>query len=261
MKTQILDINGKKLREINLPSFFSERVREDIISKVLEAKKKSQTYSPSALAGRQHSASGKIKHRRNVWKSAYRRGISRIPRKIITRRGSQFNWIGAEIPSAVGGKRAHPPKTLSRKKKINKKELRKAMKSALSATANEKYLLKKYSSLNQAKNLPIIVDSKITKLKTKQILESLKKILGGEFFDIAIKKKKITAGKGKLRRGKYKSNAGMLLVIGKDERLRTNLFDVKNVKNLSIIDLTKTTPGRLTVYTENAIKDLEEKLK
>ena len=47
-------------------------------------------------------------------------------------------------------------------------------------------------------------------------LRSLKKILG-DLYDVAIQKKTIRAGIGKLRGRKYKHNAGLLLVIGKDE--------------------------------------------
>ena len=39
MKTEILSIEGKKTKEVELPAFFSYPIREDIISKVLEAKK------------------------------------------------------------------------------------------------------------------------------------------------------------------------------------------------------------------------------
>jgi len=113
MKARILDTNGKKTKEITLPSFFSHKIRYDLIAKILEAKKTRQPYSPSPVAGNQHSASGKIRHRRHVWKTHYGKGISRIPRKIMTRRGSQFNWVGATIPSTRGGRRAHPPKILS----------------------------------------------------------------------------------------------------------------------------------------------------
>ena len=61
-----------------------------------------------------------------------------------------------------------------------------------------------------------------------------------------------------MRGRKYKTNAGLLIVVGKDEKLKANAFDVANVKNLSVNDLAKGGVGRLTVYTENAIKDLGE---
>ncbi len=265
MKANVFDINGKKLRTIDLPSCFSKKIRRDIIEKVLEVKKNKQPYAPSLVAGKQHSASGKIRHRRHVWKSSYGRGISRIPRKIMSRRGSQFNWVGAEIPGTVGGRRAHPPKILSmiNIKKMNKKEMKIALASAISATTNEKVVSKRYDNLKDKKidNLPLIVESKLVSLKTKQLISSLKKILSEQLFHLALKKKSIRSGKGKLRGRKYKSSAGLLLVIGKDEKLKTNAFDVKNVKNLGVSDLARGGPGRLTLYTEQSIKDLGEKLK
>jgi len=265
MKTKILDINGKEKSSVELPRFFSDKIREDIVSKVLETKKVKQPYSPSPVAGKQNSASGNIQHTRSVWKTMQGKGISRVPRKIMSRRGSQFNWVGAEIPNARGGRRAHPPKieSMINTKKINKKEMELAFKSALAATANEKIVSQKYERLNDKKftELPFIVESKITSLKTKILLESLEKILGKELFVVALKKKQVRSGIGKLRGRKYKKNAGLLLVVGNDESVKTNLIDIKSVKNLNVNDLAKGGVGRLTIYTEKAIKELGEKLK
>ncbi len=265
MEAQILDINGKEKGNIDLPKCFSQEIRKDIIAKVLESKKNKQPYSPSPVAGKQHSASGKIIHRRHVWKSGYGRGISRVPRKIMSRRGSQFNWVGAEVSAMRGGRRAHPPKILSMLniQKINKKELKIAFISAISATANEKEVSQKYERLKGKKieNLPLIVESKLISLKTKELISSLKKILGKRLFELALRKKSVRSGKGKFRGRKYKSNAGLLLVTGKDEKLKTNALEVTNVKNLGVVDLTEGGPGRLTLYTEEAIKELGEKLK
>jgi|TARA_Y100000310_G_scaffold167546_2_gene167350 large subunit ribosomal protein L4e len=267
MKSNILSIEGKKIKEIELPKCFSQEIREDIVSRVLEAKKTKQPYGPSPVAGNQYSASGKIQHRRHVWKTHYGKGISRIPRKIMSRRGSQFIWVGATIPGATGGRRAHPPKVISMldKKKINKKEMEIALVSALSATANKKEVRKKYERLNDEKidlkNLPFIVESKIVSLKAKELLESFKKIFNEELFDILLKKRKIRSGKGKLRGRKYKSNAGILMVMGKSEKIKTNLFETASAANLNITDLAKGGQGRLVLYTEQAIKNLGERFK
>lgn len=260
MKANILNIEGKKLKEINLPKCFSFDIREDIVAKVLEVKKRQQPYAPSLVAGKQHSASGIIKHRRHVWKTHYGHGISRIPRKIVSRRGNRFNWIGAEISSAVGGRRAHPPKVLSmmNTKRINKKEMRIAFYSALSATADKKLIAKKYLTLEKLdKNVPLIISS-VDKIKVKELLTKIKKFLGNDLYNIAIKKKSVRAGRGTRRGRKYKSNAGLLIVVGKDEKLKTNAFEVVNVKNLGLTDLARGGLGRLTLYTEQAIKYLEE---
>ena len=265
MKADILSIDGKKVKEIDLPKCFSQEIRKDIIAKVLEAKKNKQPYSPSPVAGKQHSASGKIVHRRHVWKSGYGRGISRVPRKIMSRRGSQFNWVGAEVSAMRGGRRAHPPKIFSmfNTLKINKKELKIALISAISATANEKEVGQRYERLKNQKieNFPLIAESKLISLKIKPLISSLKKILGKELFELSLQKKTVRSGKGKLRGRKYKTNAGLLLVIGEKEKLKANAFEIKNVKNLSVVDLAKGGPGRITLYTEQAIRELGEKLK
>lgn len=265
MKTQLLDVQGKKKSEINLPKCFSQSIREDIVSKVLEAKKNKQPYSPSPVAGKQHSASGILNHRRHVWKSSRGRGMSRIPRKIFSRKGSQFNWAGAEVSSVRGGRRAHPPKILSmiNTKKINKKELKIALMSAISATANEKMVIQKYAKLEGKKitNLPLVVESKLSTLKAKDFINNLKNILGADLFEIAIKKKAVRSGRGKLRGRKYKSNAGLLVVVGKDEKFTTNAVDVTKVPTLSATELAKGGLGRLTLYTEQAVKELGEVLK
>jgi len=216
------------------------------------------------LAGQQYSASGKLNHRRNVWKSQYKRGISRVPRKIMTRRGSQFIWIGATAPFTRGGRRAHPPKILSMlsKKNINKKEMNLALVSAISATANEKQLKRKYSTLKnkEVKNLPFVVEEKFLSLKAKEIMNSLKKILDENLLDIALRKRCVRSGKGKMRGRKYKKNAGVLIVTGNSEKLRGKMFETKNVNSLSVTDLAKGGQGRLTIYTENAISELNKKL-
>jgi large subunit ribosomal protein L4e len=264
MKTKILDINGKEKGSIDLPKAFSEKFREDVVAKVLEAEKIKQPYAPSPIAG-QYAARGKLQHTRKVWKTTQGKGISRVPRKIMSRRGSQFNWEGAEIPGARGGRKAHPPKIISmiNTKKINKKELLLAIKSALSATANEKLVAEKYERLNDKKisGLPFIVESKITSLKTKDLISSLKKILGEELFEVAIKKKTIRSGIGKVRGRKHKSNAGLLFVVGEKEKMKTNAIEVVGAKGLNVTDLAKGGAGRLVVYTEEAIKNLGERLK
>jgi large subunit ribosomal protein L4e len=264
MKAKLLDINGKEKSTISLPKCFSQKIREDIVGKVLEVKKTQQPYAPSPVAGKQHSASGVLIHQRKVWKSQYGRGISRIPRKIMSRRGSQFNWVGAEVSNTRGGRRPHPPKILSmiNTKKINKKEEKIAICSALSATTNGEIIMKRYERLDQKiNNLPLIVESKITSLKVKDLISSLKKILGKDLFEVAIKKKNVRSGKGKLRGRKYKSNAGLLLVTGKKEDVKTNAIDVRHSENVGVTDLAKGGVGRLTIYTEQAVEELGGKLK
>lgn len=263
MKTQILNLEGKGTKEINLPSCFSAKIRNDVVAKILEAKKTMQPYGTSPMAGKKHAADGKMVHRRKVWRSGYGRGQSRVPRKIFSQRGSNFNWEASDVPFARGGRRAHPPKPISmvNTSRINKKELSLALLSVISSTADKKEISKKYEKVEEKelKNVPFVVDSKITSLKTKGLIESLNKILGEDLFNLAVKKRSVRSGKGKLRGRKYKSNAGAILVLGGDEKIKTNIMDVQSAKKIGIEDLAKGSAGRLAIYTEKAIKDLEER--
>jgi len=272
MKTKILSIEGKEKGTIDLPKCFFQPIREDIVARILEAKKTKQPYGPSPIAGKQHAASGKIVHRRHVWRSGYGRGMSRIPRKIFSERGSSFNWAGAEISSVRGGRRAHPPKSLFmvNTKKINKKEAQIALASAFSATASKDYLFSKYQNLKERlkekdlkeiPELPVIVESRLASLKsTKELESSLKKILGENLFRVVSKKKKIRSGKGKSRGRRHKTNAGLLIVTGGSEKLKTKNFEIKSISNLGIDNLARGGLGRLVIYTESAINKLKERV-
>lgn len=261
MKTIVYDLYGRKAKDMNLPSFFSANIREDIVWKVLESRKKIQPFGTSVIAGKQHSASGIIRRKRHAWKISYGYGISRVPRKIISQRGNRFNWIGAEVSGTRGGRRAHPSKSWKNfSGKINKKEEKIALISALSASANPDFVKKKYASLQDKKiDVPFVIDNEISKLKTKQFLLSLKNILK-ELYRIAIPRKSIRAGKGKMRGRKYKKTAGVLIIVSNSDNLKINGLEIKKARDISILDLAKGGPGRLVVYTENAIKDLDKRI-
>jgi large subunit ribosomal protein L4e len=263
MKIQVLDIEGKKKKEIE-SEIFDGKIREDIVQKVVEAAKIKQPYAPYYLAGNQAAASGKLQHGRRKWKTAAGKGISRVPRKIFNRSGAQFHWEAATISGVRGGRKAHPPKVLSmiNTKKINKKELKLSMLSALALTSSEDHLIKKYQTIKKGDiklKLPIVIEEKILGLSTKEFLRSLKNILK-DLSGVAIQKKSIRAGKGKMRGRKYKKSAGALLVIGNKEEKNISAIEVKKAEAINTSDLASN-GARLTIYTEDAIKDLEKRLK
>ena len=256
MKTTIFDSKGSKQSQINLPKIFETPVRADLIQKYFEADKFTQPYAPDTKAGKKHSASGTISHKRHDWKGHYGRGISRIPRKTMWRRGTQFFWIGAEVSSTRGGRRAHPPKGVGKEKKINKKEINLAISSAFAATANKDYVLSRYSSLDKLDSAPGVIDS--MPAKTKDAVSTLKKIFGSAF-SLVLKKKSVRAGRGKTRGRKYKSNAGLLVIVGSDEKSKFSGLDIKPLSEVTISDLYPL--GRLTLYTKKAIEELGGKKK
>jgi large subunit ribosomal protein L4e len=263
IKIPVFSIEGKKTKEIALPSFFSAPIREDLIWKYIETRKKMHPYGSFREAGKRHSASGIIRHKRHEWKISYGRGMSRVPRKILVNRGAQFIWVGAEVSGTRGGRRAHPPKPehMINKKGINKKEAKLALLAACAATASNEKVHGKYARLDSRSKIivPLIVESNKS-LNIREFKGLMKNILGdsAEYF---IPKKEVRAGKGKMRGRRYKTNAGILFVKSEKEDIRLSGIDVRNAKNISILDLAKGGPGRLTMYTENALNELEERLK
>ncbi len=261
MKAKMFDKTGKAKGDLDLPKNFSVKIREDILSKVFEARKAiyAQAYGAMEGAGAQYSASGISKKKRHDWKATYGKGISRVPRKIMSRHGSSFNWIGATVASTRGGRRPHAPRSAKNPfSKINKKELLLAFNSALAGTVDAKSLEKKYGKKVES---GFVFDDKILDVKTKDFIVVMKKVFGDAFATV-LKHKSIRAGIGKMRGRKYKSNAGMLFVLGNEEKMKRKGIEVVNVNDLTIKDLSPNgEPGRLVCYTENAIKEIGERFK
>jgi len=257
MKVLVYNPKSEKKEEIDLPSVFSFKIREDIVAKCFEAEKlmKQRLYSTYSEAGKRHSASGILSHRRNKWKTAYGKGISRVPRKIMFRRGVQFFWIGAEVSGTRGGRQAHPPKGLRRERKINKKEKKIALFSAIASTAKKEYVMKRYGGIENVNiQLPIIIDS-IDNLKVKEIKSFFKKILGN-LYDYLFRQKTIRAGKGKRRGRKYKDSRGILIIKTKEEKIKSKGLVIKDIDKTELSDLYPL--GRLTIFTKKAIDELNK---
>jgi large subunit ribosomal protein L4e len=257
MKAKVLDKSGKEKGSMDLPEIFLTEIRRDILQKVFESLKMKQPMGTKIGAGAQYSASGIFIKARHRWKGTYGKGISRVPRKIMSRHGSSFNSIGATVASARGGRRAHPPKAAEDQyRKVNKKEMNLAMASAFAGTIDATFLEKKYGvSVKEA----VVFNDAVLKLKTKELLSLLNSVFG-EASTKLFKQKIIRTGKGKARGRKYKSNAGLLFVISSDEKMNQNGITVKKVSELKLKDLSPNgQPGRLTAYTENAIKEIGAK--
>jgi large subunit ribosomal protein L4e len=269
MKGEILGIDGTKRGEMELPKYFEYPVRKDLIKRAFLSwqSEQRQPYGASWLAGKRGSASGIISHQRRAWKGGYGKGISRIPRKIMSRNGSSFNWVGAFISGTRGGREAHPPKAEKDwRKKINKKENKKALYSAIAATVSPDIIKKRYKNADEAiiKKLkfPIIVEEKILEVKKiKEIKQIFEKLLNG-LIKTALPKKRFRAGKGKMRSRPYKKQKGLLLVTAKGGLISARNLGIEtvDVANLNIGHLAPGgEEGRLTVYTENAIRELNKK--
>ncbi|MBO8179582.1 MAG: 50S ribosomal protein L4 [Archaeoglobus sp.] len=249
MKAKVLSLKGEVTEEIELPEVFSEEFRPDIIKRAVLAiqSHRRQPYGPNPLSGVDYSWEN--------WGPGH--GYARVPRWKLGRRA-------VVVPQAVGGRRAHPPKP-ERKwaEKINKKEMRKALRSAIAATANEE-IVKQRNHLFDGE-LPKIVTDEIESVnRTKDVAEVFKAI--GVYADVerAKDRKRYRAGKGKMRGRRYVKKRSVLLVVGRDGgvvKAAKNLpgVDAVLVKDLNVELLAPGChPGRLTVWTKSAVVYLGE---
>lgn len=263
MKLSVFEITKNKVGEIDLPSQFDEPTRPDLIKRAVIAlqRERKQPYGASPDAGKRSSSV--LSKRRKSYRGSYGFGISRTPRKILSRRGTRMFWVGAFAPNTVGGRRAHPPKAGKiLASKINKKERRKAIRSAISATIVNDLVKKRGHVLPE--NYPLALEKKFEDLSTtKEVLAVLKE-LGFEKELARVSKKSIRAGKGKARGRKYRTKKGPLIIVSKECKIiktANNIpgIEIVNVKSLNAELLAPgAVPGRLTLWTKSAIEILEK---
>lgn len=262
MKADILSLDGKKVKSVELPGQFDEEYRPDLIRRaVLSVQSRTrQKYGAKKGAGMRHAA--KVSRRRRKYRGSYGKGISRVPRKVMSHRGSQFNWVGANVSGMVGGRRAHPPKAEKEwGQKINIKERRKAIRSAIAATALKDVVVKRG---HKAEHVPLVIESRFEDLKKTQEVEGVLNSIGLAREMERTKEKKVRAGKGKARGRKYKRKIGPLLVVSKKCPLSSSAINIEGVDTVVVDSLNAevlapgTEPGRLTVWTEKALERLEK---
>ena len=251
MKIDVLDLEGKKKKQVDLPSQFNEIYEPVLVKRAVIAMQNSerQAYGPFEMAGMQ--ASSALKKRRRDYRSMYGKGISRTPRKITWRRGMQMGWTGATAPNTVGGRRSHPP--LVEKiweDKLNKKEKTKAIRSTL-------------SGLVQNKKLVVAVQDLEAIAKTKDAKNVLEKI--GFANELKrTKEEKLRSGKGKIRGRKKIEKRGVLIIVAETCKIT---MAARNMPGCDIANVNALNPAliaarngdlRQVIFTENALNKMEK---
>ena len=266
MKLSIVNSGNKKTGDINMPSQLKEEFRPDLIKRAVHSlwSKALQAYGADPLAGLRHSS--KVSKRRRKYRGCYGFGISRINRKILSRRGTRFNWVGAFSPQAVGGRRSHPPKAGKvLERKINKKENQKAIRSAMSATLLKEVVAGRGHKLPV--EYPFVVSSSVESLSKTKDVEKLLLDLGFAEELARSAQKKVRAGIGTMRGRRYQRKKGVLIVASADCAL---LKAAKNVPGVDAVEVKALNAellapgadaGRVTLWTEKAVQKLtDEKL-
>ncbi len=254
MKANVYSINGNKEEEIELPYIFNTIYRPDLIHKAFVHIQtlKFQPKGTDPLAGERTSAES-----RNTGL-----GIARLARV----KGSGFPRAGqaAGVSGVVKGRATHPP--TSEKiiiKRLNKKEKRLALASAIAVTAVKEIVVNRGHILSNSIELPIIISNEIEKInKTKDLINVLTSL--GLKDDLERVRSRIKRRTGVARRrGRAKRVGKSALIVVKDD---TNLkraggsipgIDIVRVDRLSILHLAPgSNAGRLTIWSKNSLEYL-----
>jgi large subunit ribosomal protein L4e len=264
MKANIIGIDGSSKGSVELPKVFETEHKPVLIRRAVLAiqSAKKQPKGADPRAGKKNTAytiqvggAPSANRSKNV-------EHARLPR--MRNRRNLLSGRVARVSQAVGGRRAHAPKAWKIiEEKINKKEKKLALASAIAATTNKKLVVPRFVFEGE---LPLIVEDSFEALdKTSKILDAFKKI--GVEADLENAKSKIRrrAGKGKARGRKTKIKKSVLIVTGKNDKAlkaSRNLVGVEavTIKSLNVELLAPGgEAGRLVVWTIGAIEELNNK--
>ncbi|MBU0591597.1 50S ribosomal protein L4 [Candidatus Micrarchaeota archaeon] len=243
MKATVYSVEGKALKQIDLPDVFEFPRREDLVKRAVLSEE-SKTYQPKGsykLAGLETSA--RYRGRKDDFGSGKNKGISHLPHEVLPK--GQLGKV-KRVPHAVKGRRAHPPKT---QKKIvelmNSKEYKRALASAISFTADRETVCARVHS-DIGVSIPIVLEDKFEKLeKTKEVVALLNLLNLSGF----------------IKKAKKNNTKSTLFVVsnGANTKVGANIagVDIVQVKDLKVCDLAPGThPGRLTLFSERALPDI-----
>jgi large subunit ribosomal protein L4e len=250
-------LKGKTIKErVTLPAHFDTPYRPDIIKRAVLAvqSRRRRPHGVDELAGKRNTAQS--------WQTGH--GRSRMPR--VKGSGTSAANKAGFAPGTVGGRQAHPPE--ARKvivERINTKENRLAIRSAIAASANPDFVKARGHNIENVPQIPMVVSDKLESVKTtKDAFEALIFLGLGDDLDRASNGRSVRAGKGKMRGRKMKTPKSLLIVVGTDSGIG------KAARNLPGVDITEvhglnaellapgTHPGRLVVWTRSAIDRLEK---
>ena len=255
-KAKTFSLKGKAGTAIDLPEHFDTPYRPDLIKRAVLAvqSRQRQPHGVDELAGKRNTAQS--------WQTGH--GRSRMPR--VKGSGTGAANKAGFAPGTVGGRVAHPPE--ARKvieERINKKENRLAIRSAIAATADKTRVAERGHKVESLDTLPLVVDDSLeTLMTTKEVLEVVNSLGLDEDLERAVNGRGIRAGKGKMRGRKMKTPKSFLIVVGEDQGISLGARNLPGVDIVEVHGLNAellapgTHPGRLVVWTKSAIERLGE---
>ncbi|MBU0953091.1 MAG: 50S ribosomal protein L4 [Nanoarchaeota archaeon] len=261
MNVPVYSVAGAQKGTIQLTPKLTCHVRVDVIRRAVLAERSQlrQPYGADPKAGQRTSAH--YHGRRGIRYSMMNRETARLPR--IHGRVGHMAMTARFVPQATKGRKAHPPVPRSFKEKINKKERRFALCAAFSASTKKEIVLKRGHKADAVKSFPLILEDGFAALKTVKETKKLLVLLGlqDELARVAVTKTR--AGKGKIRGRRKITRKGPIVVVHEDKGIGRGVanlagFDIVNVHEIRVEDLAPGgDAGRMAIFTESAIKELE----
>lgn len=265
MKSFIYSIEGKPLKEVELPAVFGEEFQPGLIKRAVLSIQSArlQPKGTSPKAGRDNTAQYRGWRGLPSMERTINVGHARLPR--MKNRRHLLQGRVAKVSQAVGGVRAHPPvPEKAVMERINRKEKKAATNSAIACTGDKDKVKKRGHKFDETLSFPIILEDKFQELaKTKDVLAVLERLKLKADIERAKRGRKIRAGKGKRRGRKYKKVKSILMVTGEKAKLYRAAKNLEGVEVVKVKDLNAdllapgAVPGRLTLWTESAMKGLQ----
>jgi large subunit ribosomal protein L4e len=247
---QIFNLQGKASGKIDLPDVFSTPLRPDVIKRAVLAiqSNRIQPQGRDPMAGKKTTAES--------------RGTGSATARVPRVKGGSGR--AAFAPSTVKGRQPHPPKAEKIiVKNIPKKEAKLALNSAIAATAEKEVVAKRGHKIENVPAFPMVVDDAFEGLTTAKEVEEAFASLGLADDVVRVRESRnIRAGKGKRRGRRIKQAVGPLIVVVEGKGIVDAASNIPGVQVTTVTNLNTemlapgTHPGRLTVWTNGAIKQL-----
>jgi large subunit ribosomal protein L4e len=248
----VLSLEGESKGEVALPAVFATEVRPDLIRRAVvsmqSARVQPKTRDP--MAGKRTSAQS----------LGVGLDLARVPR---VKGGGPAGFV----PNVIGGRRAFPERLEKiYHERINIKERRLALRSAIAATASKELVMGRGHAVKEDIGLPLVVSDEAKALaKASEFRELLKRLSLWGDAERAKNGIKERSGRGKTRGRRWIKPKSILLVtdeLNPPVRLASRNFvgmDFAEVKSLNVEMLAPGGhAGRLTIWTESAVKKLDE---
>lgn len=242
--------------KVVLPSVFRAPIRPDVVSYVhdLMSKNRRHPYAVGEQSGMQSSAES--------WGTG--RAVARIPR--VRGGGTHRSGQGAFGNMCRGGRMFAPTKTWRRwHRKVNIKQRRYAIVSAIAASGIPSLVMAKGHRIEQIPEVPLVLNDKVEEVKrTKEAVKILKKLNAWKDIEKVYATKRTRAGIGKMRNRRRVMKRGPLIIYNKDNGITRAFRNIPGITLLNVerLNLLKIAPGghlgRFCIWTESAFKRLDE---